>query len=200
MIFKRLRKKLDLNWIKKNEVWDIVVYGSYTRGKVDARDIDLAIILSRIASVKKKMGLCQDLRTALSDKEYSLDVKAVDLNDLMNVGFLAREAILAEGRSLLRGDYLAERFGFRNFAIIEYSLRNLTPAKQKMFYYALQGRKKGTGILARIGGRIISKGVLQVPARHYEEMLDLFKQHGVGHKTMFVLEYGTSHSITYTTA
>src|SRR3989338_1581490 len=190
MMFKKLRKKLDLNWIKKNDVWDIVVYGSYVRGKTDARDIDIALILNKITSVKKKMVLCQELRAALSDKGYSMDVKAVDIRDLMNVSFLAREAILAEGRSLLRKDYLAERFGFKNFAIIEYGLKNLTPAKQKMFYYALQGRKRGTGILARIGGRIISKGVLQVPVRHYEEVLNLFKQHGVGNKTIFVLEYG----------
>ena len=190
MMFKKLRKKLDLNWIKKNDVWDIVVYGSYVRGKTDARDIDIALILNKITSVKKKMVLCQELRAALSDKGYSMDVKAVDIGDLMNVGFLAREAILAEGRSLLRKDYLAERFGFKNFAIIEYGLKNLTPAKQKMFYYALQGRKRGTGILARIGGRIISKGVLQVPVIHYEEVLNLFKQHGVGNKTIFVLEYG----------
>ena len=190
MMFKKLRKKLDLNWIKKNDVWDIIVYGSYVRGKTDARDIDIALILNKITSVKKKMVLCQELRAALSDKGYSMDVKAVDIRDLMNVGFLAREAILAEGRSLLRKDYLAERFGFKNFAIIEYSLKNLTPAKQKMFYYALQGRKRGTGILARIGGRIISKGVLQVPVIHYEEVLNLFKQHGVGNKTIFVLEYG----------
>ncbi|MBI2129008.1 nucleotidyltransferase domain-containing protein [Candidatus Woesearchaeota archaeon] len=189
MILEKLQKKLDLNWIKKNDAWDIVVYGSYARGEVNSRDIDLAIILSRAASVKKKMALCQELRRALSGKEYSLDVKAVDINDLMNVSFLAREAILAEGRSLLKKDYLAERFGFKNFAIIEYSLRNLTPAKQKMFYYALQGRKIGTGILARIGGRIISKGVFQAPTRHYEEVLNLLEQHRIIYKTTFVLQY-----------
>lgn len=193
MIFKRLRKKLDLTWIKKNEVWDVVVYGSYARGKVDAHDIDVAIILSKPASIKKKMELCQELRTALSNEEHSMDVKAVDIGDLMNVSFLAREAILAEGRSLLKKGCLAERFGFKNFAIIEYSFKNLTPAKKKMFYYALQGRKKGTGILAKIGGRIISKGVLQVPTAHYEEVVNLFKQHGVGHKTTFVLQYGASY-------
>lgn len=193
MIFEKLRIKLDLNWIKKNDIWDIVIYGSYARGKVDARDIDAAIILSKATSVKRKMELCQELRRALSGKEYSLDVKAVDIKDLMNIGFLAREAILAEGLSLLRKGYIAERFGFRNFAIIEYRLKSLTPSKQKMFYYALQGRKMGTGILARIGGRIVSKGVFQIPTRHYEEISNLLKQHRINYKTTFVLQYGTSH-------
>ena len=48
MIFKLLRKKLDLNWIKKNDVWDIVVYGSYVRGKLDASDIDIAIVTKKV--------------------------------------------------------------------------------------------------------------------------------------------------------
>lgn len=189
MMLKQLRKKLDLSWIKKNSIWDIVVYGSYARGKLDARDIDVAILLEKKSSVRNKMVLCQQLRHKLSEKEIIFDVKAVNFADFLNAGFLGRESILAEGYSILKQDYLAERFGFNAQAIVEYSLKDLTLSEQKMLYYALRGRKKGEGILSKLGGRIVSKGVLQVPTRHYEEIKSVLEQHGVMFIVNFVLQY-----------
>lgn len=189
MMLKQLRKKLDLSWIKKNSIWDIVVYGSYARGKIDARDIDVAIILEKKVSVKIKMELSQKLRHMFKEAGFIFDVKAVDLSDFLNEGFLGRESIFAEGYSILKQDYLAERFGFNALAIIEYSLKDLTLSEQKMFYYALQGRKKGEGILSKLKGRIVSKGVLQVPTRHYEEVKSVLEQHGVMFIVNFVLQY-----------
>lgn len=188
-MLKKLQKKLDSNWIKKNDIWDIVVYGSYVRGKIKVGDIDVAIILSKTKSVKEKMLLCQELRHMLIEKDYMFDVKAVDIQDFLNKGFLGREAIFAEGYSIVKKDYLAERFGFVPIAIIEYSLKNLTLTKQKIFYYALQGRKKGTGILNKIGGRIISKGVLEARTKYYEELKELFDRYNISYKTTFTLQY-----------
>ena len=192
-MLKKLQKKLDLNWIKKNDIWDIVVYGSYVRGKIKVGDIDIAIIFSRTKSVKEKILLCQELRHILIEKGYTLDVKAVDIEDFLNKGFLGREAILAEGYSIINKDYLAERFGFIPIATIEYSLKNLTLTKQKIFYYALQGRKKGTGFLKKIEGRIISKGVLEAKTKYYEELKELLDRHNISYKTTFTLQYRILH-------
>jgi len=189
MMLKQLRKKLDLSWIKKNHIWDVVIYGSYARGKIDARDIDVAIILEKKISISVKMELSQKLRTMFKEEGFVFDVKTVDLNDFLNEGFLGRESIFAEGYSVLKQDYLAERFGFNALSIVEYSLKDLTLSEQKMFYYALQGRKKGEGILAKLNGRIVSKGVLQVPTRNFEEIKSVLELHDVMFIVNFVLQY-----------
>lgn len=193
MISECLRKKLNSKWIKNNKIWDIVLYGSVSRGKIKARDIDLAIILAENTPLKKKLSLCQELRRIFSGFEYVFDIKAIDFNDLLNPGFLGREAILAEGISLLKKDCLAERFGFSAFTLVKYRLKNLTLAKQKTFYYALQGRKKGKGILAKLEGSIISKGILKVPTRHMEEIKEILEQHKVDHEFTFNLTYRILH-------
>ena len=192
-MLENLRKKLDLSWIKANNIWDIAVYGSFARGKSESRDIDIAVIMDKITSVKEKMEISQKIRHMISEKKINFDVKVVDMNDFLNPGFLAREAIFAEGYSILKNDYVAERFGFTAVAIMEYSLKGLSPSKQKMFYYALQGRKKGTGILAEKNGRIVSKGVVQIPTRYYEEIKDLFEQNKVSYKARFLLQYRILH-------
>ena len=139
------------------------------------------------------MALCQELRRMLSVEGVALDVKAADFCDFSNAGFLGREAIFSEGYSLLKRDYIAERFGFFAIAIVEYSLKELTLSQQKMAYYALQGRKRGTGLLIRWEGRIISKGVLEIPIRHYEELQSLLELHKIKSKTTFVLRYRIFH-------
>ncbi len=186
-------KKWDFHWIKENNIWDIVVYGSYIRGKSKAKEIDVAVILDKTVSVKKKWGLSQELKKKMSLKDRTLDIKTLDLKDLINPGNLNREAVLAEGYSLIRKDYLAERFGFKAVAQVEYSLNKLAQAKQKTFYYALQGRKKGTGILSRLGGRIISKGILEVPTKEYEEINSLLVEKGIPYRTTFLLRYRILH-------
>lgn len=192
-MFKDLLKKLNLTWIKKKGIWDVVVYGSYARGDYFSRDIDIALILNKKISLNQKWQLNQEFKNKFGISGKKLDVKSVDLKDLLNVGFLGREAILAEGYSLINDDYLAERFGFEAIALLEYSLEKLSSSKKKTVYYALQGRSKGKGVLSKLHGRIISGGVLEVPTKHYEEISNLLKQHLVPYQTTFVLKYRIVH-------
>ncbi len=192
-MLENLPKKLDSRWIKKNGVWDIVAYGSYIRGKTSSQDLDLAIILHKKAPVRIKWQLSQELKSKTAYTNKTLDIKVIDIKDLLNPGFLGREAILAEGYSLIHKDYLAERFGFEAIALVTYSLSNISLTKQKTLYYALRGRVEGRGILPKLGGKILSKGILQVPTKHYEEISSLLEQHGIPHKTTFLLQYRILH-------
>lgn len=192
-MFKGLLKKLDLTWIKKKSIWDVVVYGSYARGNYFSNDIDIALILSKEIPVNQKWQLNQEFKNKFGTSGKKLDVKSVDFKDLLNVGFLGREAIIAEGYSLINNNSLAGRFGFEAIALLEYSLEKLSSSKKKTVYYALQGRTKGKGILSRLHGRIISGGVLEVPTKHYEEISSLLKRHSVPYKATFTLKYRIVH-------
>lgn len=189
MMYKKLRKKLDSSWIKSNGIWDVIVYGSYARGKEEAGDIDIAIILPKITAAGIKLALCQQARKMLADKDYKIDAKTADIKDMQDSSFLAREGIIAEGYSLLKNKPLAAIFGFSAFTLVEYSLKKLSKGKQKTLYYALQGRKKGSGVLADYGGRILSKGVLEVPTAHYEKLKYLLDYYGADYKATPCLQY-----------
>ena len=97
-------KRWDSHWIKENNIWDIVVYGSYIRGKSKAKEIDIAVILDKTLPIKKKWELSQELKKKMSLKDKILDIKTLDLKDMVNPGNLNREAILAEGYSLIKKD------------------------------------------------------------------------------------------------
>ena len=134
---------MDSSWIKANGIWDLAVYGSYARGKEEAKDIDIAIILPKITSAGIKLALCQQARKMLADKDYKIDAKAVDIKDTQDSSFLAREGIIAEYHLLLKNKPLAAIFGFSAFMLVEYSLKKLPLENRKCFIIPCREGKRG---------------------------------------------------------
>lgn len=175
---------------KNREVWDIAVYGSYTRGNEEARDIDFAIILSQKTDAGKKLSFAQQLKESLEKiLLFKIDCKTVDFSDFLEPTFLARQGIVSEGYLLIRNSFFANLFGFKTFVLIKYSLKGLTYSRKKMLYYALKGRRNAKGILEKTGGILLSRVLLKVPILAYYEIEQLLKLHKVEFNTEFVMSY-----------
>lgn len=172
---------------KNLDIADIIVYGSIVRGKEDARDIDVAIVLAAKTKEDRKLSLAQELKESIEKNfpSMQIDVKATDFADLCDASFLARQGIIAEGYSLLKKQYVAQYFGFRTFVLIKYSLKDLTYSQKKMLYYALKGRRGNKGMLDSWGGELISREVLRVPIDASHKIENLLAMHHV----KFTIEY-----------
>ena|SRR3989338_8266675 len=179
------------------EVWDVALFGSTARGKSDARDADVAVLLSVPCAAGKKLSLAQELKERLEEALPSLtpDVKAVDLGDILDEQFLARQGIIAESYLLLRKKHLAALLGFRTFAHITYSLQGLTASQKKMLYYALQGRRGSAGVLRDAGGALVSRQLLKVPIESSAAIEELLRLHHVAFTVEFAMEYGKRGSL-----
>lgn len=195
MILRKLLNLQVLNLIKSFkkkhiEIWDIVAYGSVVRGKISVRDIDFAIVLGHKISLNQKLKLAQELKHSLKDFLRSeADVKAIDLQDLMDPLFTARKAILAEGISLIKKKSLSKQFGFSPFYIFTYSLKGLSHTKKIIFRYALKGRRTQKGLLEINQCEQIGKGVIKVPLEHIEELKSFFEKQKVKYKFQACLFY-----------
>src|SRR3989344_731599 len=179
-------------FIEKNqEVWDIVIYGSVSRGKEDARDIDFAILLASQLDMGKKLKLAQVFKEKIEEilASIQVDVKVVDLYDFQDPNFLARQGILAEGFSLSKGEYLSRLLGFNSYAFIKYSLKGLTYSQKKMLYYALKGRRGTKGVLIDLSGELVSREWLKVPVQFLYKIEQLLALHRVSYSTELALSY-----------
>ncbi|MEW5896554.1 MAG: nucleotidyltransferase domain-containing protein [Nanoarchaeota archaeon] len=191
----KLRKSQKLisaikNFARNNaEVWDVIAYGSAVRGKEDARDVDLAIILSKKTGVDRKLSLAQGLKESLEKFFSSIDVKAIDIDDLFDANFLARQGIIAEGYRLIKKQSLAQSIGFRTFVFIKYSLKRLTYAQKKMLYYALKGRRGSKGVLETVGGELISRELLKIPIEASYTLEELLRMHKVSFTSESAMVY-----------
>ena len=175
---------------KHSEVWDIVVYGSFVRGKISVQDIDLAIILSRKTSLNEKLKFAQELKHSLKEiLKAEIDVKSIDMQDLMDPLFIARKAIIAEGFSLTRKKSIAEIFGFGQFYIFAYKLKGLSHSEKVMFRYALGGRRGQKGMLEINKCEQIGKGAIKAPLQHAEEFRDFLEKYRLEYRAYMALLY-----------
>ncbi|MFO8015571.1 MAG: nucleotidyltransferase domain-containing protein [Candidatus Woesearchaeota archaeon] len=187
MILNRLLKSQELKStikaFKNRDVFDIVIYGSVVRGKEDANDIDIAIIMNRQTSAGEKLEISANLREKLEIPGMEIDVKAIDIKDLQDPAFIARQPILAEGYSLISEEFLHKIFGFRAYYAFAYSPKSLTYSQKKTLYYALKGRRGGKGLLQQKGGEQTGACRIRVPIQAAEEFKSIFEQHNAEYRT-----------------
>ena len=195
MILKKLLNLQALKSIKEfkdkhKEVFDIAIYGSVVRGKIDFNDIDFAIIFSSKMKEDEKLSLSQELKSILKKSlNFELDIKGVDIFDLLDNSFLARKAIIAEGFLIIKNEFLHSLFGFDNYSIFSYSLKNLNNSRKVMFQYALRGRRGEEGLIALNNATLLGKGVLKVPLEHTQEFEEFFENNKIDYKIKHGLYY-----------
>lgn len=163
-------------FVKKDEVFDVVLYGSAVKGKEEPGDIDVVFIFWD-KSLKERLEINQKFKDIVKDKIKKLDVKSINFQDLFDNNNLARQGILIEGYSLLRGINLSQRFGFYGYALFSYKLKNLNHNEKTKFTYALIGRNS-EGMVKKVKGEQLGKGVIMVPIENslfFQDFLDKWK-------------------------
>lgn len=164
-----LKKRLESE--KKDEdLFDIVIYGSITKGSNNPRDIDLLAIFLK-GSLRERLDKLQKIKSKLSD--HNIDAKQILLKDLFLDEFLARTGIFLEGISLFKDKKFSETLGFRPYALFSYGLKGLTHTEKVKFNYILSGRNV-EGVLKQLGGIRVASAVIKVPIQNsliFEEIL-----------------------------
>ena len=150
------------------QIIDIVLYGSFMRGKPDARDIDIIIIFSDVEK-KEYLNLPYELRKIIEKNKITADVKGIYLDEIFDYKLLARTAIFHEGYSLITKEFLGKKIGFDNMTMFSYSLKNLSNTNKTRFIYALNGRRGSSGVLKILEGRHIGAGIILIPIQNSDE-------------------------------
>ena len=157
---------------QKREIFDIVLYGSSVKGKEKPNDVDILILFEKMP-LKERTEIAYEFKNLIS-KRYKIDVKTINLRELFEKEFLARQGILIEGYSLLHKEKFSDRLGFKGHSLFTYNLKNLNHNKKTKFTYALIGRRKERGILKQLNIIPYGKGVYEVPIENslvFEEFL-----------------------------
>lgn len=187
---KNYLKFLELNCKKfkkeNKEVFDIVVYGSFVKGKMDFNDIDLMLIFNNV-SLDQRLQIAQNLKTILIKEIKNIDIKTMNFSNLFDEGFLARQGLFIEGRSLIKNKALAELIGFRGFSIFTYNLKNLDHNKKIQFTYALSGRNS-EGMLKSLKGKSLGRGAVQIPIENSIEFEQFLQKWNIDYKRKNALE------------
>ena len=150
------------SFFKDSSVFEIILYGSYTKGKIDFNDIDLLIIFQE-TNLKHRTNKAQELKNSIKENlKKPVDVKTINLKELFDKNFLPRKNVLIEGISLKDGIRLSKKLGFEGRVIFSYSLKNLTHNEKTKFSYSLNGRNT-KGLLKKTESKKLGRGVISTP-------------------------------------
>lgn len=168
---------------EKGKILDVVLFGSTVRGKKEPKDIDLLLLFAQ----RIDNDAAYRLRKIL-EKKVGIEVQITSktYRQLFSSKFVARESILAEGRSILVGKTFSEAFGYSSHTMLKYSLKGRDKSEKMQFYYALHGRKT-EGLLKRTGSTRFSESVLLVPTKNLDAVLEFFTHWKIDARKSIVL-------------
>ena len=161
---------------KNKDIFDIVIYGSSIKGKINERDVDVLVIFKE-KSLNERIEIVQKIKETIKEKIKNIDLKTINLSELFEREFLARQAILSESYSLIYKIPFSERMGFENYILFTYSLKNLNHNEKTKFVYSLIGRNR-EGILQKLKAKSLGKATLIIPIENsiiFEEFLQKWK-------------------------
>lgn len=170
---------------KKNNVFDIVLYGSSVRDKEDPNDIDILLIFVN-EKFESRLKLVQEFKDKIKNKLKNLDIKSINLEELFDKNFLAGQGVLIEGISLVHLKPISKSFGFKGYSLFTYSLKNLNNSKKTSFTYSLLGRNK-EGILKQTNALQLGKGAIAIPIEKSAIFEDFLKNWKIDYKERKIL-------------
>ncbi len=166
-----------------SEIVDIIVFGSLMRGKDKPNDIDLIILFKN----KKNLDISYQLKKEIEKKtEIPINVESKLYSNLFQTSFQAREALLAEGYSLLNKTGIANGLGYENLVMFIYNLKGKNKSERMRFYYSLHGRGMD-GMLKILKANKITDTVIMCPVATKEEMKEYLENWKIEFKEIPVL-------------
>ena len=170
----RLLKKLKAILATRPETADVILFGSAARGKERPNDIDVLILFKERVNKETEYGIRKEL------ERYCKNVSVISKTELtvLDESFDARESVLFEGRSLITGKKLAEKYGFSSFGMFKYSFSGWDKLKKTKFYHALNGRAGKKGVADLLGCIKVSDSLILAPLEkidEFREFLDSWK-------------------------
>ncbi len=181
---KKFREIID-KFAKKNKakLLDIALFGSLVRGKEKPEDIDLLLLFKD----KEDLELAYSLRKGLEELGLNFSITTKTYDSLTSGNFLARESFLSEGYSLKKDRPISEEFGFRQFMLFKYELKNFSQSQRMRFQYSLYGRNKAVGMLKEFSMIKFSDQILLSPTINSEKVKEYLKSWSIKFEEMPIL-------------
>jgi len=143
-----------LKRLLNKDIIDIIMFGSFVKGKIKPNDIDIAIISNEYKKEKK-----ENIQKIIPNS----DVQFVRLADYDKYIWLT---LIKEGFSVKHNKYLHEIFRIDPVVLYKYSLKDLTNSKKVMFERALKNFKN----IEKLSNRVVL-----VPVSTSSEFEDLLR-------------------------
>ncbi len=184
-MLKNLKKLLESEK-KDNTIFDIIIYGSFVKGKQKSNDIDIAVIFLS-GTLRERLDKIQNIKTKLNNITIKIDIKQILLKELFDPAFFNRTGIINEGISIFKNMKFCETLGYKACTLFWYNLKGLKHKDKVKFNYILAGRNT-KGILEEFNGMRLANGAVKIPVENSIAFEDILKANNVKFDKSNILE------------
>ena len=179
-----INKKIK-EWIFKEKIIDVILFGSIMRGKENPRDIDLCIIINE-KDEKKSLDLINSLSKVIDKPKYKFQINLLTEKQFIE-GDTLTNTLIKEGFSIKKNKKIAELWGFSNKSLFIYSLKKFSSTKRVKLHYVLRGRYGQKGILEDLRGEFLGTGTIIIPSQNEEKLKEVFNKWGISYSIKNIL-------------
>jgi predicted nucleotidyltransferase len=169
-------------WLKKpklsynKDVFDIIQFGSSVLESSKPNDIDIAVVFDRI-SAKEQLEKAQLIKKQIQKiSELPVHITSFDFYSLFDKANFAKSSILFYGKSIISGEYFANKLGLTPVIQISYILKDLKKRDKIRFNYMLNGRQGEYGLLRKYNGKLVNPGLIEIFPEHEEIFISSIKK------------------------
>lgn len=160
--------------IRDENILDIFVFGSFVKGKIRPKDVDICIVfLKKIDNSK-----VDEFYSKCSELGFNVHVSPLIAENFFSETHSLVTTIIYEGISLLDGKSMAKRYGLESWTLYSYDISDMKPSEKVKFVFTMKGRERGKGLVNGYGGFFISPGCFLIPINkdsEIKEVLDHWK-------------------------
>lgn len=165
----------------------VALFGSYARGDFDeGSDVDLLVVFRSRDELDRAVRRIHEVtaRTDLFFQVVSLTSDEFGRSPLL-------DSVLREGRFYFGEERIRKLVRPREpYALVTYSTANLSPRKRTLTAQRLEGRRSGRyryeGLIQRLGGYKVGRGVAMIPAGKLRALTDFLDKKKIQHVVRFV--------------
>lgn len=156
---------------KEPEILDIILFGSAVRGKEKPNDLDILIIFKNKINKETEYNI----RKIIEKNYKNISIISKTEKTVLDVSFDAREGFIFEGKSLITGKNITEKYGFSSFGMFKYNFGSWDKLQKTKFYYALNGRSSQKGIAETLNCIKLSDSLMLVPLSNIEKFREFLE-------------------------
>jgi len=153
-----------MRFLKKKEIDDIIIFGSFIKGKDKAEDIDVAVLFSNFS---------RNIWMEINNIGENYHLVKTKFSNILEEPMLW-QTLIHEGYSLKHNAMLSNIIGIKPNFLFEYELDKLDKTNKQTFSHALYGTGGRKSFLKSIKGTKLGNKKVLVPFDKSEEIREFF--------------------------
>jgi predicted nucleotidyltransferase len=166
--------------IKEYDLEDIILFGSFVKGKTIAKDIDICLIFKKSVDLK----IIKKIQAKLGDNFH---ISSLSVDNFLNKKHNLTQTLLFEGISIKSRRSLSDVYSLKSYGLYYYDISEMKKSNKVRFVYLLKGRGNEKGIVKEFKGQFLVNGCFIIPVEKDNEMLEILRQWNVKFKRKMVL-------------